>query len=246
MPRKLLVQALSAVAPRMVWRWRAQKWIQGIDNEPEVKLVPLLCRPDAIAVDIGASLGLYTINMLGYSKACYAFEARPDQARQLRELFAGSHPPVTVENVAVSDRTGVTSLRMVLNELGRSTIEAANDLDGFDQVQCVEVPTRTLDEYALKSVAMIKIDVEGHELSVLQGAQQTIRDNHPALLMEVEDRHRPRARASVIEFLAPFGYTPHILRDNVVQKLGFGDAQHNLLFLTAAQAARLAGKPLPS
>ena len=244
--RKLVVQALSKVVPRMVWRWRAQKWLVGVDSEPEVQLLPLLCRPNAIAIDIGAALGLYTIHMIGYSKACYAFEARPDQARQLRELFDGSRPPVTVENVAVSDRAGTTSLRIVLNDLGRSTIEAANDLDGFNQVQRIDVPTRTLDEYALKPVAFIKIDVEGHELSVLQGAQQTIRDNHPALLMEVEDRHRPRARASVIEFLTPFGYAPYIVRNNVVQKLGSGDTQHNLLFLTAEQAARLVNKALPS
>lgn len=125
------------------------------------KLIPLLCRSDAIAVDIGASLGLYSIHMVGYSKACYAFEARPQQARELRELFAGSKPPVMVETVAVSDRAGTTSMaRIVLNDLGRSTIEAANDLDGFRTSSASMSPPEPWILTRWKPFAMIKIDVE--------------------------------------------------------------------------------------
>jgi hypothetical protein len=53
---------------------------------------------------------------------------------------------------------------------------------------------------------LIKIDVEGHELAVLEGAHHTLIRDQPHLLIECEDRHRADAIQSVRDFLAKYGY----------------------------------------
>ena len=96
----------------------------------------------------------------------------------------------------------------------------------------MEVPVRTLDSFGLTSVGFIKIDVEGHELAVLQGACKTIALSHPILMVEVEDRHRHDAVHTVEEFLSDFGYS----------KWTFDDARYsdrNIFFKWAPSAGSL-------
>ena len=59
---------------------------------------------------------------------------------------------------------------------------------------------------AKSEIALIKIDVEGHELSVLKGALSTIRRVKPSIIVESEARHHPSAPGSVFEILKSEGY----------------------------------------
>ncbi|WP_246642623.1 FkbM family methyltransferase [Rhizobium croatiense] len=71
----------------------------------------------------------------------------------------------------------------------------------------------------VNAVGFIKIDVEGHELKVLKGAEAILSRDHPNLLIEAEDRHRPNAVASVIDYLTPFGYSVYCLKDRRLRSL---------------------------
>src|SRR5688572_30103102 len=93
----------ARLVPRLLWKYRVRKW-RVESEERELALLPSLCDPSKLSIDIGASLGTYTMHMLCYSKGCWAFEVRPDQAAALRTLFKGS--PVTVEGVGLSSRDG--------------------------------------------------------------------------------------------------------------------------------------------
>jgi len=53
---------------------------------------------------------------------------------------------------------------------------------------------------------VIKIDVEGHELAVLEGAQTLLLKDHPSLMIEAEERHRPGTVREISSYLANFGY----------------------------------------
>lgn len=212
----LIAGILNRVAPRLLWRLRVRRWnVQ--QTEPEMALLPQVCDRRRISVDVGASLGTYTMHLLCYSKACHAFEARPQQAAALAQLFAGS--AVSVEAVALSDRPGTAELRMTPNDLGRSTIHGENPLAGMRDVQVVSVPTRTLDSYGLRDVAFVKIDVEGHELAVLRGADETLRREQPVLLIEIEERHSEGAVAHATDFLRARRYSGFFLLDGVLNPI---------------------------
>ena len=76
----------------------------------------------------------------------------------------------------------------------------------------VPVTVTTLDalcvEPAVRPVGFIKCDVEGHELEVLRGADQVLREDRPALLVEsVDDRPAAGQTARVFDHLRGLGYT---------------------------------------
>jgi hypothetical protein len=66
-----------------------------------------------------------------------------------------------------------------------------------------------LDSLELDDVGLVKIDVEGHELFALRGAEGIIRKWHPNLLVEIEDFRSPAA--PTIEYLYDLGYRGLVL-----------------------------------
>jgi hypothetical protein len=117
-----------------------------------------------------------------------------------------------VEQVALSDVDGEVVLRVPSDRMqdGRATIEPTNALTALDVTEIV-VPRRRLDSYSFAHVGLIKIDVEGHELAVLEGGRDLIARDRPTLIIEAEDRHRPGAVDGLMSFLASFGYRGHFL-----------------------------------
>ncbi len=146
--------------------------------------------------------------MLPSSQSVIAFEPRPAQASDLASMFAAVGAAVRVEAVALSDTPGVTAMRVLESDPGRSTIDAANALGDADNgaVRTIDVPVQRLDDLPLDDVGLIKIDVEGHELAVLRGATATLTRNRPTVVVEAEERHHPHAVAAITEFLARLGY----------------------------------------
>jgi FkbM family methyltransferase len=117
-------------------------------------------------------------------------------------LLSGVPHNVIVENLAISDANGYADLRMpIIREsgivnLGEATIAEANnfksaDYSGFEkiQVRCSTLDKLLADRYSDWNVVAIKIDVEGNEGKVIEGALRTILKNLPILLVEMEHRH---------------------------------------------------------
>ena len=174
--------------------------------EEDLVLIPRLCRADGIAVDVGAHFGHYTHHMVRHSRRVHAFEPLPRFAKFLAAAFGDR---VVVEAVALSDTTGESRLRVPTANRALATIESTNTLAKAPTVGRIDdlvVPRRRLDDYGLTDVAFIKIDVEGHELAVLKGARGTITRDRPALLIEIEDRHRPNAIVETVAYLRDLGY----------------------------------------
>jgi FkbM family methyltransferase len=207
--KRRLAPLARTVAPGWFWR-RKYRILQRLgESNPEIQLVRSLCDPNRVSLDIGAAVGEFTIAMLASSRSVIAFEPLPTQARALAAMFDAVGAAVQIETAALSDQPGVTVMRVLASDPGRSTIESANALIDADSspVQTVDVQIKRLDDLGLDNVGFIKIDVEGHELAVLRGGADTLRRNQPTLLIEAEERHHPGAVAAITEFLAGLGYT---------------------------------------
>jgi hypothetical protein len=77
----------------------------------------------------------------------------------------------------------------------------------------VEVPAERLDAFDLRSVGFIKIDVEGHEVAVLEGARETIRRERPNLVVEATDLFRPDSIADCRAFFESMDYGGYFLME---------------------------------
>ena len=202
--RKAGAFVLRTFAPRILWRQRlsARNW--GTPD-PETKLLAFLCFRDKVSVDVGACIGIYTMAMLCYSRACVTFEARPNQAAELQRIFREMRAPVTVHSAALSDDTGTAQLRICRTDFGLSTISSAHTLPG--DVEIITVETHRLDDYGLKNVGCIKIDAEGHEESILMGARNTLSMSGPNIIVELDGNRNPGRIQSVRDFLKGLNYS---------------------------------------
>ncbi len=188
--------------------------ICGANYEREMELLDALCDRTRTGIDIGAKVGMYTYRILDQSSDVIAFEPAPLFHQMLERVFDRTRARVVP--YALSNRQGRATLRMPYRanggpEFGRSTIEPANALAHHTVHHSVEVEveTRTLDGYGLRNVGFVKIDVEGHELAVLEGAEHTVASSRPNMLIECNDDHQPDGVAKLARWLADRDYNAY-------------------------------------
>lgn len=193
--------------PRLMFRLR--KLVRA-NYEPEMKLLDILCSREALSVDVGAKVGMYTYRLLRHSAEVLAFEPLPLYAAMLEKVFDGR---CRIERAALSDRRAEAELRMPYTadgaaEFGRATVEPANPLAQGDlgRIDTESVALERLDDYELPTLGFIKVDVEGHELAVLRGASESIATHRPNLIVEANDDHRDGAIAELSGWLDEQGY----------------------------------------
>jgi FkbM family methyltransferase len=185
----------------------------------EVQALLSRLQPGDRAVDVGANKGAYLYWMraaVGPGGAVVAFEPQPGLARYLEEVRACmGWENVSVRECALSDAAG----RRALHVPGRENSPGAS-LEAEVGGSAREVDVDTLDHQleGAGPIRFVKIDVEGHELAVLRGAERTLSAFRPALLFESEMRHLAgRSPHEVFGYLKAFGYrgaffTPRGLR----------------------------------
>jgi len=169
-------------------------------QEPELAMLRTFVPTGGTAVDVGAWLGPWTARLRRRADRVVAVEPMPRLAAGLRRAF----PDVEVVQAAASDRSGEAVLHVPAGGpvTGMSSLEPGTGVD---------VPVRSvrLDDLALTDVSFIKLDVEGHEVPALRGAEATIRRDRPVLLIELEERIQPVR--PVVDLLAQWGYTAFVL-----------------------------------
>src|SRR3984893_3058668 len=156
----------------------------------------------AVTIDVGANCGLYTRKLARLSSRVYAFEP----SHKMADLLTHHQPAsVSVHEIAISVQTRNAELFIPQDDhqliYGLASLEPAASAWSREVVS-VNVPTARLDAIVHQDVAFVKIDVEGHELSVLNGAVKLLDQSQPVFLVEAEDRHRERATRSIFEFFA--------------------------------------------
>jgi len=136
--------------------------------------------------DVGANCGQYTVTLASAAKSVYAFE--PIQA-----TYA-----VLERNIARNGLTNVTPFRLALGDAGgratfflysssglNSAVPRRERPTGKEEVEVVTVD-ELLDEKQVQPPDLVKIDTEGSELFVLQGARRMIRAFSPVVFLEFD------------------------------------------------------------
>ncbi len=219
------------LAAELTWAWKRRQ------GDPAVRIVHALARPGQQILDIGANWGLFTGRLgrlAGPTGHVEAFEPLPAHAATLRAL-AAQLPAVDVHMTALSDHEGEAELVVPVQDGEPLTALAHLDAPAPPAAgeRRVPVPLRTLDAVLGEDhapVDLVKCDVEGHELEVLRGAERTLRRGRPALVLEIEERHRPGGGvAEVVDHLAGLGYAGRAVRHDRVVPLAEFDVERDQL-----------------
>ena len=174
------------VPPRLYVRYKAAKeWRRG---EPEFRLLPLLMDRRRNAVDAGANKGTFTYAMARYARHVYAFEPNPKMVAVLRRT-AGRN--VTVSDAALSNASGTAELRIPRYGKGSFSNQGASlsTVKVSEDFASVTVSAKRLDDLGLADIGFLKIDVEGFEQEVIDGARELIARDRPTMLIELEEKH---------------------------------------------------------
>lgn len=161
--------------------------------------------------DVGANFGFYSFlaEAILSKGEVHAFEPNPRIYHYLAHNAAHSH--VVAQQLALSNMKGdVTFFDTVDDSSGGSLIR---DTEKAETAYAdTTVPATTLDAYVAthRPPSVIKIDVEGAEQLVLEGAVETLKKYRPVVILEVWGGERGETHhAAAIRFLLNVGYTPH-------------------------------------
>jgi len=156
-------------------------------------------------VDVGAHLGYFTLiaaNIVGPKGRVIAFEPDPRNAALLAANVSSAGKDATVEIVraALGAKDGTTPFQIGHDYCSRVPAEA--QASGTAAVRQV-----ALDSFDIPPGAVIKVDVEGHEIDVLLGARSHLDQRRATWIIEV---HGPSLERAVLTTLRQYGYAPEL------------------------------------
>jgi len=187
---------------------------QGNYEQSIIEWATTLIDPSTIFLDIGAHIGTYSLQ---FAKVCAGVHSFECSSKTFNYLCANiglqkQDYKITPHRTALGDSIGTIPyyLRSPSDGGGNSCI------DFKDKVcESIDVPITTLDSFHLSNIGLIKIDVEGFEAKVLEGARETIRlNNYPRILFEswspekeAEGIPSKKLREELFEKFNDIGYT---------------------------------------
>lgn len=210
LPKGIIVNVLSG-------QLRGARWVVGAGTHGcwlgtyegrTRELVCRLLRDGQVAFDIGANVGFFSLlasRLVGPGGSVYAFEPLPANLLALRRhVDLNDCKNVRIVDAAVSSRSGTERF-----------MEAASPaMGGLSDGGCLEVRTLALDEgietRRLPEPDFLKIDVEGAELRVLEGARALLARKHPSIVLSA---HGWRLFEECRDLLRDSGYRCEVARD---------------------------------
>jgi FkbM family methyltransferase len=170
----------------LVWAWEVRHPSarrDRIDNEHLRLLLSFTLRPDSNCIDVGSHRGdvLREFVRLAPSGRHIAYEPVPDSYESLRREFPG----VEIRNAAVSNEDGEADF-VVVKGLSSCSGLRQRDVPGSHDLEHVKVRTERLDSALPEGYVpdFIKVDVEGAEREVFEGAIETLRRHRPVVWFE--------------------------------------------------------------
>jgi FkbM family methyltransferase len=171
-------------------------------------------KPGEVFYDIGANIGFFSIlgaKLVSSKGKVYAFEPVPDNvARIHHNARLNNFSQITVIAKAVSESTGEGELLLTKN-IGGHTLASADrppDVQGSMTVDLISIDD-LIARGELTPPNLVKVDVEGAELDVLQGMKQTLAQYQPIVIYEIDAKQQEvfeRKQQAVVDFLEAQSY----------------------------------------
>lgn len=200
----------DAVVPVMQGVLKGKRWIVGASlhacwlgsyEMQKQHIVADALKPGDVFYDIGANVGFYALiaaQAVGAAGHVYTFEPFPRNIPYIQKHVALNQlTNVTIFEMAIADKEGVAHFQEGLrhtngriDDSGTLEVRVAS-LDGLIAHEGLRLPT------------VLKIDVEGGELAVLQGARKLLTEHKPLIFLAT---HSPDLHTSCATLLKEFGY----------------------------------------
>ncbi|GAA4648850.1 FkbM family methyltransferase [Kistimonas scapharcae] len=176
------------------------------------KILGLNAKRHSTALDVGANIGNHAIYFSRFFSKVIAFEPNPKTYRLL-DINTEHISNIETKKVGLSDKKDTLNFKIDKTNWGASRI-TGEDLS-IDGTSFISIHVESLDEVLSdqsSQIELMKIDVEGHELRVLQGAKRTIEHHKPIILFE--EACVREGSSEVIDLLRTYGYSFFILEEN--------------------------------
>jgi FkbM family methyltransferase len=209
-----------------IWQGKSFE-VYGEYSEDEVKLFARILAPTDIVVEVGANIGSLTIpiSRIVYNGTVLAFEPE----RTAFYALAGNIAINNLRNVFVYHQAlgkEIGQIRVPELDLEKTDNFGGLELDK-DYSNCPHYPVamNTIDNIGLQKCNLIKIDVEGMESFVLEGAKQTIEKLSPYLIVEDD---RTQKSSELRELIKSMGYQMYMHKAPFFNPMNFNGEKENV------------------
>lgn len=193
---------LALIPPALYMRYRLAKEMRR--GEQELRLLPFLVDSGRAALDVGANKGVWSHALAPLCREVLAFEPNPKMFAMLDRLKPQN---CRVFALAASDADGEAVLRVPRYARGWSNQHASLSATRVPGPHGeVTVQQRRLDGLDLPPIGFLKLDVEGFEEQVLDGAAALIARDRPVMIIELEQRHTGRPIEAMLADVEARGY----------------------------------------
>ena len=215
-PKTLEEKVRDFIVPDWL-RIRERAWRERRKGEREIKIIPSLLANCNRAIDIGANVGVWSYWLSKYAKQVESFEPNPKIFNALKNIKINN---VNSYNIALSNKSGSVNLLIPKGSKGFSNQGASlSPIKVQGEHKSISIEAKCLDEYNFLDVNFIKIDVEGHEHEVIEGAQETIKKFKPTMVIEMEEKHNQIPIEDQISSVEKLGYQCCVLINEKIIKI---------------------------
>ena len=207
---------------------RLERSIKNKD-ENEIDLLKRFIKPGTDSIDVGVYRGVYSYEMSKYSKKVHSFEPNPLIFKYINKNLKKISNNIDLYNFALSNENKVSNLRIPIRDkkmnkenyeehylMGRATV---HELNNFQDYEKFEITLKKIDDFNFDNeISFMKIDVEGHEIEVIEGGKLFIKKNKPVLLVEIEERHSKKNIHHSIDYINGLGYNSYFYDENNLKK----------------------------
>jgi len=219
-------------------------------HEPyDSKILMSMAKESDVIFDIGANIGIYTVKFILQSISMndnnifvHSFEPVPDTCAQLEENLKNNNANChsKVNNIALGSEQSSTT--MYFPEFSGSAAASMKKTHPDENNRSIDVTVDTLDNYCLdnniRKVDLIKIDVEGGELSVLEGGYNFLKKYKPMIFIEILRKWSAVFNYNaneIIKILSKIGYDCYAYKDHNkmenVKQITESTIQTNFIFI---------------